>query len=259
LTVAVLRVKKWLRGFAWLFEGNFRQLAGLRADEVYIGHFAPALAARAVSPEAPRLGTLFVAAQLVDLAFFTFALVGVENMRVVPGITAMNPMDLYHMPFTHSLVGTSVWAIGLGVVVWRFSRSSAAAAWAAMVVLSHWLLDLLVHRADLTIAGTPPKLGLGLWNHPAIEMPLEVGFVALSFWFYLRRTRGPMGPALILLVVILAFQAINWFGPQPTEYSIVMPLTALFSYAVVIALAHWVGTTRRHTMAAGLAMASGRR
>mgnify|MGYP003863924819 CR=1 FL=1 len=28
---------------------------------------------------------------------------------------------------------------------------------------------------DLTIAGSPPKLGLGLWNHPAIEMPLEIG------------------------------------------------------------------------------------
>ena len=226
---------------------------------MYIGHFAPALAARAASPDAPRLGTLFVAAQLVDLAFFTFALVGVENMRVVPGITAINPMDLYDMPYTHSLVGTSVWAIGLGIVVWWWLRSSAAAAWAAMVVLSHWLLDLIVHRPDLTIAGTPPKLGLGLWNYPAIEMPLELGLVALSFWFYLSRTRGPVGPALILLAVMLAFQAINWFGPQPTEYSIAMPLTALFSYAMLIALAHWVGTTRRHRMAAGLAMASVRR
>lgn len=226
---------------------------------MYIGHFAPALVARAASPEAPRLGTLFVAAQLVDLAFFTFAIVGIENMRVVPGITAMNPMDLYDMPLTHSLLGSAGWAVGLGAVVWRLTRSRAAAAWAAMVVLSHWLIDLIAHRPDLTIAGAPPKLGLGLWNYPAIEMPLELGLVGLSFWFYLNRTRGPIGPALILLAVMLLFQAINWFGPQPAEYSIAMPLTALLSYAVLIALAHWVGKTRRHKLAAGLAMASARR
>ena len=35
-------------------------------------------------------------------------------------------------------------------------------------------LDLLVHRPDLTLAGDPPKLGLGLWNIPLLEMPLEI-------------------------------------------------------------------------------------
>ena len=62
---------------------------------MFIGHFAPAFAAGAISPESPRLGTLFVAAQLVDWAFFLFVLVGIEEMRIVPGITAMNPLDLH--------------------------------------------------------------------------------------------------------------------------------------------------------------------
>jgi hypothetical protein len=226
---------------------------------VYIGHFAPALAAGALSPEAPRLGTLFVAAQLVDLAFFTLVMIGVEDMRVVPGITAMNPMDLYHMPYTHSLVGTTLWALAFGAAIWRRSGHRAAGAWAAMVVLSHWLIDLIVHRPDLTLAGSPPKLGLGLWDHPMIAMPLELGLLLLALWFYLRRTRGPLGPPMILLAAMLLFQAVNWYGPQPAEYSIALPLTALLSYAVLIALAYWVGTTRRHRQAAGLAIASYRR
>lgn len=57
---------------------------------MFIGHFAPALAARAASPESPRLGTLFLAGQLVDWAFFTFAIFGIERLRIVPGITVMN-------------------------------------------------------------------------------------------------------------------------------------------------------------------------
>lgn len=226
---------------------------------MYIGHFAPALAAAAASPDAPRLGTLFVAAQLVDLVFFALLMLGVEDLRVVPGITAMNPLDLYHMPYTHSLAGTAVWGLALGAIVWRRSGVRAAGAWAAMVVLSHWLVDLLVHLPDLTLAGAPPKLGLSLWDYPLIAMPLELGLVGLAFWFYLRRTSGPLGPPLILLLVMLLFQAVNWFAPQPTQYSLALPLTALISYAVLIALAHWVGTTRRHRRAVGLTMGRLRR
>lgn len=226
---------------------------------MYIGHFAPALAAGAASPEAPRLGTLFVAAQLVDLAFFAFAVVGVEHLRVVPGITAMNPMDLYDMPYTHSLLGTAVWAAGFGLLVCALCRSLAAGSIAALVVASHWFIDLLVHRPDLTFAGHPPKLGFGLWDWPQVAIPLEFALTAVAFWFYLSRTRGPIGPPLVLLGVMLLFQAINWFGPQPKTYTIALPLTALVSYAAMIALAWWVGTTRRHRRAAGLAMGSYRR
>jgi hypothetical protein len=226
---------------------------------MYIGHFAPALAASAATPDAPKLGTLFVAAQLVDLAFFAFALGGIEHMRLVPGITAMNPMDLYDMPYTHSLLAATLWGLAFGTIVWGVTRNLSAGIWAAVVVASHWLLDLLVHRPDLTLGGTPPKLGLGLWDYPWAEMPLELALVGLGFWLFLRNTRGPVGPALILLAVMLLFQAVNWFGPQPSEYSAALPLTALLSYAVLIVLAHWVGTTRRHRRAAGLATGALRR
>lgn len=226
---------------------------------MYIGHFAPALAVAAATPDTPRLGSLFVAAQLVDLAFFAFVITGVENMRVVPGITAMNPLDLYHMPLTHSLLGAALWGAGFGLIVWLWCRSVAAGIWAALVVVAHWFLDLLVHRPDLTLAGSPPKLGLGLWNHPWAEIPLELSLIAVCFLLYLRNTRGPAGPPLILLAVMLLFQAINWFGPQPTEYSLALPGMALVSYAVLIALARWAGSTRRHRRAAGLAMDTLRR
>lgn len=66
---------------------------------MFSGHFAPALVV-AAHPKAPNLGVLFVGAQLVDFGFFAFVPTGIEHMRIVPGITAMNALDLYHMPYT---------------------------------------------------------------------------------------------------------------------------------------------------------------
>ncbi|WP_324827515.1 hypothetical protein [Qipengyuania zhejiangensis] len=226
---------------------------------MYIGHFAPAFVARAVTDESPGLSTLFIAAQLIDWAFFTFAIFGIEKMRMVPGITAMNPLDLYHMPLTHSLLGTAVFALGFGGIVYFVSRNMVAGCWAAIVVAAHWILDLLVHRPDLTIAGSEPKFGFGLWNRPEIAMPLELGIILIAFWWYMRRTKGPIVPPIILLATMVLFQAINWFGPPPEEATLGFYLTALASFAILTALAYWLDETRWHKSTVGLAVASARR
>ena len=222
---------------------------------MFIGHFAPALLARGITEDAPKLGVLFIAAQLVDWAFFTFAIFGIEQLRIVPGITAMNPYDLVFMPYSHSLLATAGWALVFGVVVGVVLRNMVAAAWGAIVVLSHWLLDLLVHRPDLTIAGGEDKYGLGLWNAPNIEMPLEIGLVLLAYWFYISRTKGPVIPPLILLAAMLLFQAINWFGPQPETAGVGMYLSVFLSYGILTAMAFWVQSTRWHKNQRGLAVA----
>ena len=225
---------------------------------MFIGHFAPAFAAGAISPESPRLGTLFVAAQLVDWAFFLFVLVGIEEMRIVPGITAMNPLDLHYMPYTHTLAGTAVFALVFGVIVWRMSRNAVAGVWAGLVTLSHWLTDLLVHRPDLTLAGGPERLGLGLWDRPMIAIPLELAITLLAFAWYIRATKGPVGPPLVLIGAMLLLQAITWFAPEPTVMSVWLPITALVAFAILTMLATWVGRTRWHKRQTGLAVASAR-
>ena len=212
---------------------------------MFIGHFAPAFAAGATSPESPRLGTLFVAAQLVDWALFLLLMLGIEDMRIVPGITAMNPLDLHHMPYTHSLVGSAFFAIGFAAIVWLTTRDRSVSLLAGLVVLSHWSLDLLVHRPDLTIAGSPPKYGVGLWNYPAIEMPLELLLTFGALAVFLARTRGPALPAVVLGAVLLLVQAINWFGPEPEAVTPALSYTAFFAYGLTTLTAWWLGRTRR--------------
>jgi len=156
---------------------------------MFIGHFAPAFAAAAVSPRAPKLGTLFIAAQLVDWAFFILAAIGIEKMRVDPDATVMVPFDLYHMPYTHSMLGTAIWAILFGLFIRFRDKDSGAAFLAALVVASLWLLDFLTQRPDLTIGGGEQTYGLGLWNYPYIAMPLELIITVGAFAWYIRRTR----------------------------------------------------------------------
>jgi hypothetical protein len=211
---------------------------------MFIGHWAPALAL-ATRPSAPQLGTLFVAAQLVDFAFFGLLLAGVERMRFSPGISVMNPMDLYHMPFTHSLLGSAVFAGLFGGLLWLLPRSRPAALIGAGVVLSHWFLDLLVHVPDLTLAGSPPKLGLGLWNHPAIAMPLELALTLGALWLYARRCRPALHHLIALGGLLLVLQAVNWFGPVESEVAIGTSLLAIAAYGLACLAAWWVGKSAK--------------
>lgn len=207
---------------------------------MFIGHWAPALAAAAL-PRAPRLGTLFVAAQLVDWLFFAFLLLGIEHMRMVPGFTAMNPMDLYDMPYTHSLAGSLGWSALFGALVWRAMKDRVAGFIAGTVVFSHWLFDLLVHAPDLTIAGSPPKFGLALWNHPAIEMPFEAGITLAALWFYWRAMKSSGLRVVMLGAVLLVLQAVNWFGGEASRVTAGTSLLAFFAYGLATIVAWWVG------------------
>lgn len=220
---------------------------------MFIGHFAPAFIAAAVSPRSPKLGTLFIAAQLVDWAFFSFALVGVEQMRIDPEASRMVPFDLYHMPYTHSLAGTVVFAAVFAGIVTLSQRNALGGLLAGLVVVSHWLLDFLVHIPDLTLTGDPPKYGLGLWDYPWVAIPLELALIGAAFAFYMRRTRGPLGPPFVLLAVMLLLQAINWFGPHPETASAFLYLQALIAFALLTALAMWVSTNRGIKVRRGLA------
>jgi hypothetical protein len=220
---------------------------------MFIGHFAPAFIAAAISPERPRLGAMFLAAQLIDWGFFTFALFGIEAMRIDQQASVMVPFDLYSMPYTHSLLGTGLWAAAFFLVIAITRQSLQLGMLAGLVVVSHWLLDLVVHVPDLTLDGTPPKLGLGLWNMPWVAIPLELGLIFGAFVFYLSRTRGPAGPPLVLAGVLLALQMVNWFAPHPAEAGPFVYIQALIAYALLTVLAAWVGENRWFRRRGGLA------
>ena len=134
---------------------------------MFVGHYGISFAAKKADPSF-RLWVLFFAVQLLDIAWAPLVLLGIEKVRIVPGITASNPLDLYYMPYTHSLAAAIVWSAGASVL-YRIavpgSRKRSALLVAA-AVFSHWLLDFFVHRPDLPLYDDAVKVGLGLWNLP---------------------------------------------------------------------------------------------
>ena len=103
----------------------------------------------------------------------------------------MPPFDFTDYPISHSLVAGLGWAALLGGGYYLIRRYSAGAWIVGLAVLSHWFLAWLVHRPDLLIVprGTN-RFGLGRWNHPLVEIPLEIAFFAAGVWTYSRCTRA---------------------------------------------------------------------
>ncbi|MGH7552059.1 MAG: hypothetical protein ACREMQ_03425, partial [Longimicrobiales bacterium] len=133
---------------------------------MFIGHYGVGFAARAAHPKVP-LWVLFVAVQFLDVLWGIFVLLGIEKVRIVPGITATNPLDLYFMPYTHGLLSVLFWSVVAAFAYARWKHDAAGGRWIGLSVFSHWILDLVVHRPDLPLVGDSYKVGLGLWNQPA--------------------------------------------------------------------------------------------
>src|SRR6266567_4045988 len=136
---------------------------------MFIGHYGPSFAIKSLRPAIP-LWLLFIAVQLVDVAWAVLVLLGIEQVRIVPGITDSNPLDLYYMPYTHSLAAAILWT-GAAIVLCkplRGVRDWSAAALVGVAVFSHWVLDFLVHRPDLALYDNRGKVSLGIWNYPIL-------------------------------------------------------------------------------------------
>ena len=215
---------------------------------MFVGHYGPSLAAKAAKNSIP-LWILFIAVQLLDVFWSIFVLLDIEKVRIVPGFTATNPLDLYYMPYTHSLLGAMLWSVSAGVAYYMFRRAEgwSAGAIVGAAVLSHWALDWLVHRPDLPLYDNSLKVGLGLWNYPAFAFVLEIAVLFGGMSLYLKTTtplaRGGRFGMLIFGVGMLAVQAYVFFGPPPTSDK-AAAITALVSYLAFAGIAYWLERKR---------------
>jgi hypothetical protein len=215
---------------------------------MFVGHYGPSFAAKAIEKTIP-LWLLFLAVQWLDVMWSVLVLLGIEKVRIVPGFTATNPLDLYYMPYTHSLIGAMLWSIAVTVVykLWSRNRGWLGAVLVGVAVFSHWVLDLLVHRSDLPVYDNSMKVGMGLWNFPVLAFAMEVVFLFTGLYFYLRRTRaidvvGRYGME-IFAVLMLFIQAYVFFGPPPASDK-AAAITALAAYLIFAAVAYFLETRR---------------
>ena len=198
---------------------------------MFVGHYSVSFAVKAAKPQIP-LWVLFVAVQAVDIGWGTLMLLGVEKARYIKGFTEAFPLDLYYMPYTHSLLAALIWAVVCGALyfLWRRRDGAAAAALVGLAVLSHWFLDYPMHPGDLPLFDESHKVGLGLWNHAFAATVLELALLGGAVVLYARACPQFAKSAWKFAVAMAVIQIGNTYGPTPPS-ALAIAVAALVAYA----------------------------
>lgn len=186
---------------------------------MFIGHFGVGLAAKKIDKKI-SLGTLFLASQFIDLLWPIFLITGLERVKIDPGNTAFTPLDFVHYPFSHSFLSVLIWSCLFGIVYFLIRKDMKSSLLLGALVMSHWVLDLITHRADLPITWwNELKVGFGLWNSVFFTILIEGAIFLTGSYLYLKITRAKNKSGIIgiwsLLVILVIFYLLNIFGPPP--------------------------------------------
>jgi hypothetical protein len=154
------------------------------------GHFGFAALVKSRERQAP-LWALMLATVWLDIVFVPLFVAGVETITLV-GRPGGYGAGIIHADYTHSLVGIAlslVFGLAFG---WRWGSRTAIVL--GLVSFSHWILDLLVHRADMPLFPGhdlhQPRFGFGLWRHPSTAASMELMLVVMGAWLYWRAARA---------------------------------------------------------------------
>lgn len=191
---------------------------------LFAGHFGLAAIVKSRADRLP-LWALLVSSQLLDVAFIPMAMTGAESIDETKYGGGYGGAVI-HADYTHSLLGAIILTLAAAFIGRRIWGDRAGVITGA-VVFSHWLLDLVVHRADMPILpgnwGDLPLLGFGLWQHPWISITLEALLIIAGIGMYarasFRRRDGssrfaPVAASSLLavvLVLLLVCDAAGWF------------------------------------------------
>ncbi len=191
---------------------------------MFIGHYALGLAAKRIAPRT-SLGTLFLAPSLADLLWPLFLLLGWERVRATGGANPFLALTFDAYPVSHSLLALLGWGILLALLYWWRTGDARAATIVGLLVVSHWVLDVVTHVPDMPLYPGGPKVGLGLWNSVTGTVLIEGAMFVAGAWVYLTTTRARDAVGRYALWALLAFLLLSdvaslFTGPPPTLQAI---------------------------------------
>jgi len=211
---------------------------------MFLGHFAFALAAKKAAPKT-SLGILVFAAQFADLLWPILLLLGIEQVRIVPGLLPVSPFDFTSYPISHSLAAELGWGVLLGVAYFIAKRDARSAVIVGLLVPTHWVLDFIAHRPDMPIYHGSAKFGLGMWHSLPLTIFVEYGLFAAGIAIYAGCSRAIDRTGNLALWSLLGLLAVLYlgsvFGPPPPNAR-VLAISALAVWLTV----PWAAWADRH-------------
>ncbi len=213
---------------------------------MFIGHFALGYAAKRWVPQL-SLVVLFGAAVFADLLWPLLVALGIEQVRIVPGITASTPLEFISYPYSHSLVALILWGALAGWMCRRPPQSRRAFLVVLALVVSHWVLDLVTHIPDLPLYPGGVKYGLGLWNSVVGTLVVEIVMFAIGVFIYVRATKAADAIGKWAFVGVTGFLLIgflvNAIGTPPPSVTALW-VVALVLGGLTLVLAWWADRHR---------------
>src|ERR1051325_4217900 len=154
---------------------------------MFVGHYALGLAAKKFAPRT-SMGFLLAAPILLDLLWPIFLLLGWEQVSIEPNPNPFLRLTFDSYPISHGLVAVVGWATLFASIYFGFTRYVAGAIVIWIGVVSHWVLDFIVHLPDLPLMAQSRVYGLGLWNHRWLTVAVEGAMFAIAIWTYQKET-----------------------------------------------------------------------
>jgi len=213
---------------------------------MFIGHFAMGMGAKPLAPKT-SLGTLFLATQFIDLLWPIFLLLGLESVAIEEGNTVVTPLDFTSYPISHSLLMVLAWGLLFSIIYNQLQKYTKGALVLGLLVISHWFLDLIVHRPDLPLfPGDSPMVGLGLWNSLIGTALVEGLLFVAGIFIYLTSTKAKNKKGIIGFWALIAFLTLinisNLAGPPPPDVNMIA-WAGMLQWLLVI-WAYWIDHNR---------------
>jgi hypothetical protein len=220
---------------------------------MFIGHYAVGLASKKLAPRA-SLGVLIAAPILLDLLWPIFLLLGWEHVSIEPNTNPFLRLAFDSYPISHGLAAVLGWATLFAALYYGFTRYAAGAIVIWTGVISHWVMDYVVHRPDLPLyAGGTRLVGLGLWNHRWAAIAVEAILFAAGIWIYLRQTKAKDRIGVYAFWGFVGFLLLAYtgasFGPPPPSSVRKLAIITLCT-ALLIPWAWWFDRHREPREAA---------
>jgi membrane-bound metal-dependent hydrolase YbcI (DUF457 family) len=214
---------------------------------MFLGHFAVAFAAKKAD-RTVSLGTTILTAQWLDLLWPLLLLTGTETATIaVPG--AVVPLEFTSYPVSHSLLAVIAWAILFAILFYTITKNTKGSWLVGILVISHWILDWLVHLPDLPITPFSDfKTGMGLWNCKIAELMLELLMYAVGVYLYFQNrvfiSKKRDIIAWSLVVFLLVVHVANTYGSAPPSITAVAVIG--LSQWLLVAWGYWADPTKRY-------------
>ena len=199
-----------------------------------INHAATGLIIKKTYPDVP-IAAILVSVQLIEILWVVLNFSGVERTTTENSVKSVSDVHLEHMPFSHSIASTIVFAAGAWIIIALGFKAVDVGTAVALGICSHLVLDLISHARDIVIAPflAGRRFGLGLYEKPAIAFVFETIYGILCWWIY--------GGSVALFWIVLLFNLANasFFlkaipGPEKFLANRPMWITAVVGMQIIV-------------------------